>query len=249
MITINIIGVDCATQSKKTGLALGSFESGEARLETVVAGTTHKALVATVARWVQEADAALLALDAPLGWPEALGRTLMDHHAGDPIEVAPNTLFRRHTDRFVKEHVGCQPLDVGADRIARTAHAALRLLNDVGEIIGQPVTMGWAPPERSNVHAIEVYPAATLKMAGLPYRGYKGRGNEAQRGTILGGLAQWMTMPDEQALMMQYDDVLDAAVCVLAGADFLRCDTHPPDKPDLARREGWIWVRRTKDNP
>jgi predicted RNase H-like nuclease len=100
MIAINIIGIDCATQSKKMGLALGAFNGGETRLKTVAAGTTHEALVATVARWLQEADAALLALDAPLGWPEPLGRTLVDHRAGERIDVPPNTLFRRHTDRL-----------------------------------------------------------------------------------------------------------------------------------------------------
>ena len=37
-------------------------------------------------------------------------------------------------------------------------------------------------------------------------------------------------------------DALDAVVCVLAGRDFLEGFEVPPDAPDLARREGWIWT-------
>ena len=40
-------------------------------------------------------------------------------------------------------------------------------------------------------------------------------------------------------------DVLDAVVCVLAGADFLRrkCIPIPDNLRDIAPKEGWIWVR------
>jgi hypothetical protein len=42
------------------------------------------------------------------------------------------------------------------------------------------------------------------------------------------------------------DDMLDAAVCVLAGADFLRSTCVPPERAQVATAmsEGWIWFRR-----
>jgi hypothetical protein len=55
----------------------------------------------TVCDWIRSADGpVLLAIDAPLGWPAAMGPTLSTHSAGDEITVAPNTMFRRATDRF-----------------------------------------------------------------------------------------------------------------------------------------------------
>jgi hypothetical protein len=36
---------------------------------------------------------------------------------------------------------------------------------------------------------------------------------------------------------------LDAVLCVAAGIDFLAGAALGPDDPEVARREGWIWVR------
>ena len=40
------------------------------------------------------------------------------------------------------------------------------------------------------------------------------------------------------------DDALDAALCCTAAADFLRGNAFEPQDIDLARKEGWIWVRK-----
>jgi hypothetical protein len=61
------------------------------------------------------------AIDAPLGWPKPLAETLIDHRAGMPIETPANAMFRRTTDLFIQRKLKKTPLDVGADRIARTA--------------------------------------------------------------------------------------------------------------------------------
>ncbi|MCM8612364.1 MAG: hypothetical protein NFW15_10470, partial [Candidatus Accumulibacter sp.] len=39
-------------------------------------------------------------------------------------------------------------------------------------------------------------------------------------------------------------DVFDAGLCLVAAKDFMTAETLPPGDTDLARREGWIWVRR-----
>lgn len=56
---------------------------------------------------------------------------LPTHEAGKPIRVPKDQFFRRGTDRFIHQTLGQRPLDVGADRIGRTAHAALTLIQDL----------------------------------------------------------------------------------------------------------------------
>ena len=41
---------------------------------------------------------------------------------------------------------------------------------------------------------------------------------------------------------MQSKDVVDAAVCVLAAADFIRGNVVPPLDQETALIEGWIWA-------
>jgi hypothetical protein len=43
--------------------------------------------------------------------------------------------------------------------------------------------------------------------------------------------------------MIADDDMLDAAVCVLAGHDFLIGTAKAPADVDPFRTEGWIWAR------
>jgi hypothetical protein len=227
-----IIGIDCATQPEKTGLALALWDSGRVVLREIACGSRHDLPAAIVTRWLSGAERALLALDAPLGWPLALGRELAQHEAGQPLDADPAELFRRHTDRVIEQLLGKRPLEVGADRIARTAHAALRLLAAVAEEIGRPIPLVWGPGEFESVGVIEVYPAATRLARGVPNRPGSLAGLESEFATDLGFL--------EAASL----DVRDAVVCTLAGADFLAGWALAPDDLALARREGWIWVRR-----
>jgi hypothetical protein len=89
-----IIGVDCATDEARVGLAAARFDGSVAesreriRLTEVVCGGGEESIVETMARWAQAARIdglpVLLALDAPLGWPARLGEVLAGHRAGDP---------------------------------------------------------------------------------------------------------------------------------------------------------------------
>ena len=65
----------------------------------------------------------LSAMDAPLGWPAPVAQSLPNHNAGDFLTGTENAFFRRETDRFIRERIGKQSLNVDADRIARTAPA------------------------------------------------------------------------------------------------------------------------------
>ncbi len=245
---VTLIGIDCATDPKKVGLALGARNDARTVLLRVEPGISHAAIVETLARWVRGSARSLFAFDAPLGWPAALGAALARHRAGKVIDAKPDAMFRRLTDRTVKERLGKQPLDVGADRIARTAHAALRLIGEVSESIGAPIPLAWDRSRLPRVSAIEVYPAGTLRACGLPASGYKETEKASVRRTIVSGIARFMILRAERSLLLGNAHLLDAAVCVLAAGDFLAGNVLRPTDTALARKEGWIWVR-TPDMP
>ncbi len=107
---------------------MAAWDAGRLRLLELTRGSRQRSPIAIVAEWAEAHSPVLLALDAPLGWPAALGVALAGHRAGGPLEHTPNRLFRRRTDDWVRSRFGKRPLEVGADLIARTAHAALALL-------------------------------------------------------------------------------------------------------------------------
>ena len=166
---------------------------------------------------------------------------LSGHRAGEPIHTAPNDLFRRETDRFIQRTLGKTPLDVGADRIARTAHAALRMLGEIRREFALPIPLAWStPPE--GVAAIEVYPAATLLAHGVRASGYKRPTQVEARQEILSALARTMAIRTEASLLETSADALDAVVCLLAAKDFLEGRAVGPTDRALAEIEGWIWA-------
>ena len=244
-MSVTTIGIDCATDPRRVGLAFGRYEEGRTSVEEVTLGTRALPPVEVVAPWLRDAPGpVLLALDAPLGWPAPLGRALGSHRAGDPLEDTTHALFRRSTDRFVRERIGKQSLDVGADRIARTAHAALDLLSRLRKRSGSTVPLAWEPGFKGTA-AIEVYPAATLRAHGIGARGYKKKGAPGveARERVAAALGDRIALPPDRSLLRESDDALDAVTCLLAAQDFLLGDALPPLTQALAEREGWIWVR------
>jgi len=190
-----------------------------------------------------------LALDAPLGWPQALEKALRGHRAGAALRFDADELFHRLTDDVVKKELKLKqnPMEVGADKIARTAHKALWFLDQVRERTGHKVPLASEPGQATGVAAIEVYPAATLAGRGLPTTGYK-KGDEApgNRRDLIDRLASTVAVgPSISDKMVANDDLLDAALCVVAGFDFLAEDVFAPvgEQMERAKREGWIWFK------
>ena len=242
---ITIIGVDCAVDPARIGIAVGESVNGTVLIEDVQLGALDPA--ARIAELLSERESALLALDAPLGWPAAMGTALSQHLATDHIAVDANRLFRRETDLFIKRAIGKQPLDVGADRIARTALAALALLHNIRARTGLPIPIAWSEKETANVTCIEVYPGASLEAHGLSSRGYKGNkaGHRTARVELIRALAPQLKLTGSALQVAEFsDDALDAALCCLAGSDFLSGSAFPPEDTEAARKEGWIWVKQ-----
>jgi hypothetical protein len=78
-------------------------------------------------------------------------------------------------------------------------------------------------------------------------RGYKGNKevHRYARVKLLGELDGILRLSDAAAeKAVASDDAFDAALCCVAAADFLLGNVFEPTDIDLARKEGWIWVRR-----
>lgn len=241
---LRIIGIDMATDAKKVGLARCALGPQRPGLVELSVGKTWPEIDTTILKWAQ--GPTLLALDAPLGWPRPLGESLHVHRAGTPLEAEPNEIFRRTTDDVVAKELGKRPLDVGADRIARTAHAALSLLARLTERVGASIPLVWSGEGIDAASAIEVYPAGTLASRALPHSGYKGSSERATalRQQLVEAVSKELSIDAADAKRMTASDhALDAVLCGLAGLDFLAGSVIFPEDLDLAKREGWIWVR------
>lgn len=264
MAARTIIGIDFAVNPANTGLALATLSGQHTEtpfLDDVETGK-NKAPTDVVADWLQKAknddEPALIAIDAPLGWPNGLSQALNRHMAGERICVPAHRLFDRETDR----DIAClkKPQSVGAERIARVAHAALNFLADLRNKMSLDLPLAWDWQGIREASVIEVYPASTLKAYSLPFEGYKassqrtekekrGRRNEIADGLLAARGPHMCRLGMKEAVRLRLtedDDLLDAAVCVLAAMDFL-CGyavAPMPGKQWLGVREGWIWARR-----
>jgi hypothetical protein len=237
----SIIGIDCSTNPKKLGLCRAIISADELVVEEAVTRATHP--IDLVHSWIKESPS-LIALDAPLGWPVDLGKNLERHSAGQAIPLEGNQLFRRASDRFIKDKLGKQSLDVGADRIARTALWAVNFIEALGQKVGEPIQLAWSPGFVGPIAAIEVYPAATLISRNLSLQGYKEKDNVEVREEILVGLELEVKINCNRSDIVATDDALDSVVCALAGYDFLNDQCYRPEDLELAKKEGWIWVAR-----
>lgn len=243
---ITILGVDCATRPEKTGLAHAAWTGGWAGALEARLCSREENVARALAAWLPPEGAVLLAVDAPLGWPQSFKTLLSGHQAGAALPVTDaGRFFRRETDRFVTSVLGKRPMDVGSERIARTALRALQILEELRRLTGQPIPLAWDPWEDDGIRAIEVYPAGTLQALGVQPYGYKPSEAVAARRAILEKILPLLPAGSQPGPLLASADVLDAALCVLAGADFLAGRCYPPGQPGgAAQNEGWIWVRR-----
>lgn len=248
---MHVIGVDwAASDETKCGLALAELnDEGSLVVVELLTGreAPERRSAPQVVAWLRHHPDAVLSIDAPLGWPARLADGVAAHVAGEPLGLMADAsaFFTRATDRFIQQQLRKSPLEVGADRIARTAFSALCLIRELREATGLPLRMAWDPGERG---ILEVYPAATLKVLALgtkipPYK--KPEQHDARRAiaALLANHVRFTTAQRQRAI--DSDHLLDAILCTLAGADFERryAMPPPPEARELARREGWIWVR------
>jgi predicted nuclease with RNAse H fold len=220
------VGVDLATEPANTAMAVLHWSSGGAVVHVLGLGIQDTDIT-DAAR-----DADKLGIDCPLGWPDDFLRFLQEHHAGHV--VAPQDLAGRDwrrkvayraTDRAVKERTGLTPLSVAADRIGLTAMRAAGILSLLAAD-GRPV-------DRAGTGiVVEVYPAASLRCWGLPFRAYKGAERRDARQALLSALlakASWLDLGADADLCAGSDDALDAVIAALTGGAAALSKTAAPD--------------------
>ncbi|WP_423928520.1 DUF429 domain-containing protein [Candidatus Palauibacter sp.] len=234
------LGVDLASQPKRTGICLIRWDRVSARAQTLSLGATDGDLHTLFGR------ADKIGIDAPFGWPAPFTRAVAAYSAETvwPSTDVPRLRFRR-TDEVVREKLGRWPLSVSSDLIAVTAMRAVRLLAEVA-------ATGEAVDRSGGGRFVEVYPAAALHVWGFPSRGYKRTKGAAVRARLVSDLAErtmdWLTLSEEDwARCTASDDMLDALVAALVTrvAAIGRCEPIPTGDHELAKEEGWIALPQT----
>lgn len=233
------VGVDLSAQPAGTATATLLWDGEAAEVLDVAIAVKDSDILARV----QAAD--VVGIDCPFGWPAPFARFVAEHGARD-IQAPPvpglvwrDSLAYRATDRHVRALTGIVPLSVSTDRIGRTAMRCADLLAQIALAQGSSVDRGGAGK------VAEVYPAASLKLWGLPHRAYKGAKSSSARHALVDTLQQrapWLRLGSFAALCQDSDDALDAVVAALTARAKARHSTTrpPPEHQAAAATEGWI---------
>ena len=257
-----IIGWDAAVAPRNNALVLAEVDRGRdgavlLQVKELVQPENAEELSGTLFRWCSdEAPPPMLCVDSPLGWPAALGPALVEHRAGEAIKTQANTLFRRFTDRELRRRLGKTPLDVGADRIARTALAVLSTLGGLRERLARPpvvvLDVEASLDGGGEIPVLETYPAGWFASERIKTRGYRPAEARERRAQLLAnscdvlkGRGILVSPPSGMGAFAKRADDLDALVCVFAGLDVLLglVPGPPQDHWDMVSVEGWIWCK------
>jgi predicted nuclease with RNAse H fold len=221
------LGIDLAAQAKHTGACLIEWHDGVAEAH-IIGGLLDDAQLIELAR-----DADIVAVDSPLGWPDAFVEAVSAYHSGGEWpETEQRSLRYRATDLHLIATTGARPLSVSSDLIAACAFRAARLERALG------------PGSRGGQGRLaEVYPAGALRSWGMPATGYKGVAGAGVRAVIVRAIQQEWLSVDEAALMKR-DHNLDALICALVARAVAtgRTQQPRPEQAGAAAREGWIHI-------
>jgi len=239
---MKIIGFDSAVQESNIGLVLCNYLNGVITIEDKKDSklTSEEQII----KWSTTNELIIMGVDSPLGWPKYFGSSLKEHIAGNQIDSDPVSFFERTTDKFIYKTFKKKPLEVSADRIARTAYYTLNRLNYINKNIEKKYEILWNPNNILINGFIEVYPAATLIANDIIIKGYKD--NKSCRERIIHELKlkyQFNLNPDINIINTDHD--FDAFICCLAVHDFIQQNVYfPINEVDIYKTEGWIWTKK-----
>jgi hypothetical protein len=231
---VKTLGIDLASDPKKTGVCTVRWQDGRAAVDKLFVGADDDQLLGLHER----SDAT--GIDSPFGWPvpfeelvREVGRWRTETWSNEKRDV----LRFRLTDFRVRELTGRWPLSVSSDLIAVAAMRCVGLLGRMG-----------VRDRSGDGRVFETYPAAGLHAWGLPSRGYKKEKGGELRAEIWAKLAHrapWLDVTAEQSdLIVARDDALDALVAALiARAAKIGLTVQPSEhERERAETEGWIHV-------
>ncbi len=183
------------------------------------------------------ADADVVGIDAPLGWPAPFAAAVGEWTLSEWNETIRDGLMLRETDRDIARRTKTRPLSVSSDRIALPAMRAMALLRRHG-----------GTDRSGDGRFFEVYPAGSLAAWGLtPAQSYKHATAEsrAARRALLAELRRrlpWLEVADDYAENTDALDALLAALSARAAAQGLSGRPRTTAQAERARSEGWIHV-------
>lgn len=235
------VGVDLAAEARATPVCSVDWDGdGRAEVTKLGLGADDGQVLAAL----DHAERA--AVDCPLGWPEPFVEFLVAPRGGHvPVPAGVTglawrrTLSRRTTDLACEHMSGVRPLSVAADRIAAVAMRGAGLLSALATQ-GKPVDRGGGGV------LVETYPAAALRLWGMPHQGYKGARNSGSLDQLVDAVrtaAPWLDLAGFDGLCRRSDDAVDAVLCALvARAAALGAVAGPDGDAEIlaARSEGWI---------
>ena len=159
---IRIIGLDWATEDARRAVAAVDVQGDRAALVHLERCSRRKPALTIVGDLLANSDQALLAIDAPLGWPVGMRTGLETHVAGQLVCVGPAEMFARATDRLVRERLKYRPMEVGANLIARVAHSALVFLDQLRKTSRRPIPLLWSATVARQSRSIRRRPSASV---------------------------------------------------------------------------------------
>lgn len=248
------VGIDLASDARRTGVVVAALEGG--RLRAALPGEPFVADDEVLVELVGATT--FVGLDAPLGWPDDFIDAFIAHRVfttwpshKEEVGIKGRERYRlRATDRFVRElDLGVTPLSVSSDLIGVVAMRAAVLQGAWAS------RWGAYQSRDGSGRLVEAYPAAALRRWGLRARDsarYKSgsaaaRGAErAERQRMLGALESegesWLERLAER--VVDSDHVFDALISVLCAVAASRGATvaPPSSMASAAKREGWIHV-------
>lgn len=230
------VGIDLSAEPKSTAIACIDWTEHVAGVSDLHVGASDE----LVLHWMHHPDGSV-GIDCPFGWPAAFVDLVHAHTSGalhmfDDLAPGWRRQFTlRETDRWIQGTTGLTPLSVSADRIGHTALRLAALRSKLGNHIRAPLD--------GSGNLAEVYPAAALKVWGLPFQGYKRAANAKARGLLVDQMqmaAPWLSMGQYEEVVRESDNALDAVLCGLIARAVEVGATFPPDNAELALTEGWI---------
>jgi predicted nuclease with RNAse H fold len=236
---VRTLGIDLASQEKRTAMAAIVWDGAGAYVERPVTSVSDGAALDAMSA------ADRVGIDAPFGWPEPFLRALTGFaERGEWVDAANVDLAYRLTDRYVHGRTGRWPLSVSSDRIAVPAWRCARLL----------ASFARGPVDRLGGNGVvEVYPGAALTVWAFERRGYKREG--PARELLVEEIERrgegWLDLSAAREACVVSDDALDAVICALVARAAALDMTWPPpaESVDVVRREGWIHVPKPETFP
>ncbi|MCS7050772.1 MAG: DUF429 domain-containing protein [Thermomicrobium sp.] len=233
-----------------TGLSVDTVESASRLL-----GAPSSSIVPALVRFIARSGHSVIGCDACFGLP----RSLVDEPWEAWLQSYPQRFPTYQTLRQAGRDPSGRELKRLTDRCARAPFAPtnLRIVRQTDcwlrEVLlplvreGAATVAPFQPRSPDRPHLMEVCPAVSLRVLGLPHRRYKGRTAEESRvrAQILERLANQgldcSRMIMDRVRTQAGGDALDSLVAALTVWLVIRQHPAAPDVPDEARWEGWIY--------